>query len=120
MNKKKEVKFYKIKDGDTIVIKNKNNVSKEDVKEFSYGYGGYSCLPYVDLSNKNKMNNKIKQIGDKVFLLNGSNKIREGKIIEVEVNYTIQVKEKNSSDNIRYGSEEVFDSKEELIESLSK
>lgn len=62
--------------------------------------------------------NKIKQIGDKVFLLNGSNKIREGEIIEVD--YTIQVKEKNSSDNIRYGSEEVFGSKEALIESLSK
>lgn len=69
------------------------------------------------------MNKKIKQIGDKVWFLE-NNKIKEGYISEVD--YSITYKKISSitqtEDEYTTGrdSNEVFDSKEELIESLSK
>lgn len=59
--------------------------------------------------------NKIKQIGDKVWVLDGD-KIRRAKVKTIQ--YSVYIEGANYHDT--YDSTKVFDSKEELIESLSK
>lgn len=67
--------------------------------------------------------NKIKQIGDKVWVLE-DNKIKEGYISEVVYYITYKrinsIRQKEEECTRCRNSNEVFDSKEELIESLSK
>lgn len=69
------------------------------------------------------MANKIKQIGDKVWFLE-DNKIKEGYISEVDYSITYKKISSSTQKEEEYTtgrvSKEVFDSKEELIESLSK
>jgi hypothetical protein len=67
--------------------------------------------------------NKIRKVGDKVFFIE-DNKIREGTIEATnlclafkKISDSTQKEEIYTTD---YNSKEVFDSKEELIESLSK
>lgn len=65
--------------------------------------------------------NKIKQIGDKVWFLE-DNKIKEGYINEITYYITYKKISSNTQKEEEYTSgrdlNEVFDSKEELIESL--
>lgn len=61
------------------------------------------------------MNNKIKQIGDKVLVLHDG-KIRRAEIVDIQ--YSVIIEGAICGD--MYDRTKVFDSKEELIESLSK
>jgi len=57
-----------------------------------------------------------KKIGDEVWVLNIDNKIRKGEIIGID--YKVQIRDDYGG--AKFGSAEVFNSEEELIESLSK
>jgi len=96
--------------------KKKNKVLKKDsqVQEFTRGYG-YSFEDLSNSSNKNKMVDKIKIIGDKVWVLDGD-KIKRARI--ESITYVVRIEGSVYPDN--YESTRVFDSKEELLESLSK
>jgi len=107
--------------------KEKRKVLKKDmqVQEFHTRGYGYSYVELSNSSNKNIMTNKIKQIGDKVWFLE-NNKIKEG-IIGNDFYCVKHQKEgiyKSTLDrdfiSEKFNPEDIFSSKEELIESLSK